>query len=71
MLKTLFKRFTPNNNVCTICIEPIMKKKQRIKFCCKQKYHTSCLSIWFRYKQSCPICKKVIHVNKNNKIIEK
>lgn len=46
-----------NNNECIICLEPFLKKDNiSIINKCGHYYHAKCLSLWFKRKESCPLC---------------
>ncbi len=54
-IKKNFNNF--NDNECIICLEPFLKKdKLSIINKCGHYYHAKCLDLWFKRKESCPLC---------------
>jgi len=50
------------NKICTICTENIIldQKIYIPKKCCKSIFHYNCIKEWTKYKQTCPICRKIL-----------
>ena len=45
------------DNECIICLEPFLKNdKLSIINKCGHYYHSKCLNLWFKKKESCPLC---------------
>ena len=60
---------TPLTNepeTCCICLDDLIS--EIVITSCQHKYHKQCLSTWFSYKRSCPLCSKMIitHVDPTN-----
>ena len=59
------KNKTPNNPInCSICYDPINKKKNISILKCKHKFHSVCIAKWCREKYkgeiTCPECRDII-----------
>ncbi len=53
-----------NNNDCLVCRDVIEKGAEIIKIpSCLHSFHKECVSKWFKYQSSCPICRVNIKVD--------
>ena len=58
-----------DNSICTICLEPNDIGDQLEQDCCKNKFHVSCIKIWFKTNNTCPLCRaycrviEIIYIN--------
>lgn len=71
MLKTRLKKCDTNEctndtDDCVICFES-MKNKKIIESCsiCKNSFHIHCLKRWLKTKHTCPLCRTVIKLDKD------
>jgi len=55
----ILKAKAPNNFICAICYEN--EDEKVIKTKCNHYFHTSCLTMWFKHKRSCPNCRTSLH----------
>jgi hypothetical protein len=60
------ERYSPvehsSEDICYICLETINDdhEKEWTKLSCGHESHRLCLADWYRYEQSCPVCREVI-----------
>ena len=58
---------------CSICLEKLNGNIKTLS--CKHKFHTSCITRWYRNNKTCPICRKhfTLHPNRmvNNRRISR
>ena len=79
MLKYLKRRFKGKKNIvkieieeeledntCIICFDDVSSEKRTLT--CNHSYHKKCINEWIKTKNSCPICRCVIPLNKKQKI---
>lgn len=45
---------------CVVCLEFISQKHKVIRLHCNHEFHYDCISEWFSYSYSCPVCKRSI-----------
>lgn len=46
---------------CVICLEGITYERNRRALTCAHSFHKMCVLRWLKTKQTCPICRCVIH----------
>ena len=49
---------TNEPETCCICLDDLISEV--VITSCQHKFHKECLSTWFSYKRSCPLCSKMI-----------
>ncbi len=47
---------------CPICLEPVAGAQITA---CNHSIHKECLNEWFKYNQSCPICRSYLNFDEN------
>ena len=52
------------NNICIICLQDFNSNNNLQELACNHLFHESCLSIWNRISEACPICRKKIKAKK-------
>jgi|LauGreDrversion2_3_1035106.scaffolds.fasta_scaffold41795_1 hypothetical protein len=43
-------------STCSICLDCVDTKKKTLS--CQHTFHEGCIDTWFKYKTSCPLCRK-------------
>lgn len=56
------------SELCTICLDKQINKT--ITKCCNQSFCLKCLTSWLKKKPTCPLCKTVIHLEKDVFIVK-
>ena len=57
-----------DGNVCSICLESEFTKKgdnQLITLLCGHNFHLKCILDWLKFKNNCPMCRRVIEGDKS------
>ena len=45
---------------CSICLEGIVEAANTISTVCHHTFHTTCLAVWRKQNQTCPLCRGVL-----------
>ena len=54
---------------CPICLLDLECGIKEVS-CCKQKFHLVCYNTWISKNPTCPMCREIKTVNKDNSIIK-
>lgn len=49
---------------CSICLDPFVKDENCVKFQCNHIFHFKCGKDWLLKKNSCPICRTEVDIDK-------
>lgn len=51
-----------NNNECSICLTSYEKTDIITKLICQHRFHEDCITLWFKEKANCPLCREDVEV---------
>lgn len=52
------------DDICSICIEPIEVGDIITITLCEHQYHNTCIRQWLKYSMICPLCRRDLEKNK-------
>ena len=61
------KKLSENKKQCLICLEKFRKGEESIILPCIHLFHSNCILKWMKFKDFCPLCKKIIKPKKKHK----
>lgn len=51
------------DNECSICLTSYKKKDMITKLVCQHRFHKHCVTLWFKEKNNCPLCRDSVNVS--------